>query len=232
MKNIGIIGAMDEEVIELKKIMKESRVNTIANMDFYEGNIGEKNVIVVRSGIGKVNAAICSQILIDRFNVGKIINTGIAGSLDSKIDIGDIVLSSDAIQHDVDARGFGYELGIIPRMETSTFIADRDMIENAKSACRKINQGINIHVGRVLSGDQFIEDQDKKSWLVSNFAGVCVEMEGAAIAQVASLNDIPFLIIRAISDKADGSAQMDYKKFEKLAIERTIKLLVELIPNL
>ncbi|NLJ90382.1 MAG: 5'-methylthioadenosine/adenosylhomocysteine nucleosidase [Clostridiales bacterium] len=232
MDSIGIIGAMDEEVKELQKLMKNTRVRTIATMDFYEGSINDKNVVVVRSGIGKVNAAICTQILIDNFNVRCIINTGIAGSLDAKINIGDIVLSSDTIQHDVDVSAFGHELGKIPRMESSIFVADSDMVSKGKDICQKVNPDTNVYVGRILSGDQFIQDKEKKDWLVSNFKGMCVEMEGASIAHVAALNNIPFLIIRAISDKADGSAQMDYYQFETLAIERTVKLLVELIPSL
>ena len=137
MNKIGIIGAMDEEVKELQKLMKNTRVESIATMDFYQGTIKDKNVVVVRSGIGKVNAAICAQILIDKFNVEGIINTGIAGSLEAKIDIGDMVLSSDAIQHDVDVRAFGHELGKIPRMESSVFVADSNMLGKAKSICRK-----------------------------------------------------------------------------------------------
>ncbi|NMB42512.1 MAG: 5'-methylthioadenosine/adenosylhomocysteine nucleosidase [Clostridiales bacterium] len=232
MNKIGIIGAMDEEVKELQKLMKNTKVESIATMDFYQGTIKDKNVVVVRSGIGKVNAAICAQILIDKFNVEGIINTGIAGSLEAKIDIGDMVLSSDAIQHDVDVRAFGHELGKIPRMENSVFVADSNMLGKAKSICKEVNSDINVYVGRVLSGDQFIQDKEKKDWLVSNFSGICVEMEGASIAHVAVLNNTPFLIIRAISDKADGSAQMDYYQFEALAIERTVKLLIELIPSL
>lgn len=232
MDKIGIIGAMDEEVEELKNIMSNTRVQTIATMVFYEGTIGSKEIVVVRSGIGKVNAAICAQILIDKFHVEGIINTGIAGSLDGNIDIGDIVLSKDAIQHDMDVKAFGHEYGKIPRMETSIFEANNDMVDKAEIACRKVNPSTNIYTGRILSGDQFIQDKEKKAWLISNFNGICVEMEGASIAHVAWLNQVPFLIIRAISDKADGSAQMDYYKFEKLAIERTLRLLVELIPSL
>lgn len=232
MNNIGIIGAMEEEVLELQKVMINTKVHTIATMDFYEGKIKDKDIVVVRSGIGKVNAAICAQILIDRYKVEGIINTGIAGSLETKIDIGDMVLSSDTIQHDVDVRAFGHDYGKIPRMDTWIFKADSEMISKAKVTCKKVNPDIKVHVGRVLSGDQFIQDKEKKSWLISTFKGVCVEMEGASIAHVANLNKIPFLIVRAISDKADGSAEMDYYKFEQLAIERTVRLLTSLIPTL
>lgn len=232
MNNIGIIGAMDEEVSQLKKIMTNTKVHNIASMDFYEGLIKNKRVIVVRCGIGKVNAAICAQVLIDKFNVEGLINTGIAGSLNVKIDIADMVLSKDAIQHDMNATGFGYDYGEIPRMKSSIFVADIDMIEKARIACLKVNPDINVHVGRILSGDEFVQSKEKKSWLLSQFGGYCVEMEGAAIAHVASLSNIPFLIIRGISDKADDSAQMDFDKFEEKAIQNSIRLLIEMIPNL
>ena len=232
MNNIGIIGAMDEEVNKLKKIMTNVKIHNLSSMEFYEGELNNKNVIVVRSGIGKVNAAICTQILIDKFNVEGLINTGIAGALDAKVDIADMVLSEDALQHDMNATGFGYEYGEIPRMKSSIFVADADMIEKAQSASLKVNPDVNVHVGRVLSGDEFVEDKEKKSWLLSQFGGHCVEMEGAAIAHVASLSRVPFLIIRGISDKADDTAQMDYDKFEAKAIENSVRLLIEMIPNL
>lgn len=232
MGNIGIIGAMEEEVTTLQEVMTDKKVHSIATMDFYEGKIKDKDVVIVRSGIGKVNAAICTQILIDIFMVKRIINTGIAGSLDAKINIGDMVLSSDALQHDVDVRAFGHEYGKIPRMDRWIFEASSEMISKAKTQCKEVNSDIKVYVGRILSGDQFIQDKEKKSWLVSTFKGICVEMEGASIAHVATLNKIPFLIVRAISDKADGSAEMDYYNFEQQAIKRTVKLLISLIPRL
>lgn len=232
MNNIGIIGAMDEEVNKLKKIMTNVKIHNLASMEFYEGELNNKNVIVVRSGIGKVNAAICTQILIDKFNVEGLINTGIAGALDAKIDIADMVLSKDALQHDMDATGFGYKYGEIPRMKSSIFVADTDMIEKAHAACIKVNPDINVYIGRILSGDEFVQDKEKKSWLLSQFKGYCVEMEGAAIAHVASLNNVPFLIIRGISDKADDSAQIDYDKFEAKAIENSVRLVLEMLANL
>ncbi|MCI8667994.1 MAG: 5'-methylthioadenosine/adenosylhomocysteine nucleosidase [Lachnospiraceae bacterium] len=228
-KKIGIIGAMDEEVSKLKECLEHLQVTTVAGMDFYEGNMSGINVVIVRSGIGKVNAAICTQILADRFGVTAIINTGIAGSLKNEINIGDIVLSSDAIQHDMDAAAFGYEPGVIPRMETSDFQASQELITIAENSCKQVLKDISVFCGRVLSGDQFISDKQKKDWLAENFAGYCTEMEGAAIAHAAYLNKIPFLIIRAISDKADDSAHMDYPAFEAMAIENSVLLLKEIL---
>lgn len=229
---LGIIGAMDEEVAKVKEEMRDVEVLSRASMDFYKGVINGHSAVVVRSGIGKVNAAMCAQILVDEYKVDAIINTGIAGSLDAAIDIGDIVLSTDALEHDMDAVTFGYPLGQIPRMDTLSFEADARLREIAKEACEKVNPEIKVFEGRVVSGDQFVSDKNKKKWLVDNFAGSCTEMEGAAIAHAAYLNKVPFLIIRAISDKADDSASMDYPAFEAKAIEHSVKLILELCSRL
>ena len=226
---LGIIGAMDEEVARIKEQLTEVQVETRAAMDFYRGKLGGKETVVVRSGIGKVNAAICTQILADVYQVSGVVNTGIAGSLKAEIDIGDIVLSSDALQHDMDATGFGYAPGQVPRVDTLSFPADKGQIQLAEACCREVNPDIHTFVGRVVSGDQFISDKEKKEWLVKTFSGYCTEMEGAAIAQACYLNGIPFLIVRAISDKADDSASVDYSVFEAKAIEHSVNLLTELI---
>jgi adenosylhomocysteine nucleosidase len=232
MDRIGIIGAMDEEVNQLKGKMTEVKVTGKAGMEFLTGKLGSKDVVIVRSGIGKVNAAISTQILIDEFQTGVVINTGIAGSLKAEINIGDMVISTDAIQHDMDATGFGYEYGVIPRMETSVFKADEELAKKAARICSQVNPDISVYSGRVVSGDQFISDKAKKTWISEQFGGYCTEMEGAAIAQTAYLNKVPFLIIRAISDKADDSANMDYGKFEAAAIAHTVKFVTALIKEL
>ena len=225
---LGIIGAMDEEVAKLKETMQDVAVETKASMEFYKGTMNGKEVVVVRSGIGKVNAGICTQILCDLYHVDAVINTGIAGSLNAKIDIGDIVLSTDALQHDMDASGFGYRIGQIPRVDTFAFEADEKLRELAIECNQKVNPEIQAFPGRVVSGDQFISDKAKKEWLIEQFSASCTEMEGAAIAQAAYLNGIPFLIIRAISDKADDSAGMDYAAFEAQAIKHSVNLLLEM----
>ena len=228
----GIIGAMEEEVAQLKGRMTNLTITSKAGMDFYDGFLEEKSVTVVRSGIGKVNAGCCTQILADLFQVDCVINTGIAGSLDANIDIGDIVLCTDAVQHDMDAVAFGYDLGVIPRMPVSFFPADNSLRQAAKAVCERVNPEIKVHEGRVATGDQFIADKAKKEFIVTNFQAKCTEMEGAAIAQAAYNNNLPFLIIRAISDKADNSAQMDYPTFEKQAIEHTVKLMLALVAEI
>lgn len=229
---LGIIGAMDEEVAKIKGQLTDVRVETRAAMDFYVGNLKGKDVVVVRSGIGKVNAAMCTQILADVYKVEGVINTGIAGSLKADIDIGDIVLSSDAVQHDMDATSFGYAVGQIPRVDTFAFKADDKLVQLAKECCARVNPDIHTFVGRVVTGDQFVSDKDKKQWLTDTFSGYCTEMEGAAIAQACYLNSIPFLIVRAISDKADDSATVDYPAFEAKAITHSVNLMIEMIRSL
>ena len=224
MKKIGIIGAMEVEIASLKSAMKVSRMLKKAQMEFLEGELEGCQAVVVRSGIGKVNAAVCTQILVDEFGVDGVINTGIAGSLKAEINIGDIVLSTDVVHHDMDATGFGYPLGQIPQMDAFSFQADEQMRKLAKEVCEEVNPEIRVFEGRVVSGDQFISSREVKDKIKENFDGCCTEMEGAAIAQTAYLNQIPFVIIRAISDKADDSATMDYPTFEKQAVEHSVRL--------
>ncbi len=229
---LGIIGAMEVEVKNIKNQMEQVNVEEVAGMKFASGLWHGRRVTVVRSGVGKVNAAVCTQILVDRFDVDAVINTGIAGSLRNEINIGDVVLSADALQHDMDARNFGYDLGVIPQMKVSDFAADQGLLEAAAAACEETCPDIRVHKGRVVSGDQFISDKDKKRQLVEAFDPYCTEMEGAAIAQTAYLNQIPFLIIRAISDKADDSASMDYGDFEAMAVANSVKILSAMVEKM
>ena len=229
---IGIIGAMEEEVAALKEAMDIEEIKEIASMTFYKGVLCGKDVIVVRSGVGKVNAAICAQILAGNFHVDTLINTGIAGSLDARIDIGDMVISADAVHHDMDASAFGDPVGQVPRMDTFTFPADKKLAELAKEVNEEVNPEIKTFIGRVATGDQFVASQEVKDRIVNNFQALCTEMEGVGIAHAAYLNKIPYVIIRAISDKADNSAEMDYPTFEKQAIAHSVKLVTNLLPRI
>ena len=229
---IGIIGAMEEEVAALKEAMEIQETVTKASMVFCKGILYGKEVVVVRSGIGKVNAGICAQILVDTFGVDVLINTGIAGSLDARIDIGDMVISTDAVHHDMDATVFGDPVGQVPRMDTLAFPADQVLVEKAKAANEKANPEIHTFTGRIASGDQFISSSEVKERIVNQFHALCTEMEGAGIAHAAYLNKVSYVIIRAISDKADNSATMDYPEFEKQAIVHSVRLVKELLPSL
>lgn len=226
---IGIIGAMEEEVAALKEDMDIQETVEQASMVFCKGKLCGKDVVVVRSGIGKVNAGICAQILVDRFQADMLINTGIAGSLDARIDIGDMVISTDALHHDMDATIFGDAIGQIPRMDTLAFPADEELVRKAAKANEKANPDIRTFTGKVASGDQFISSREAKEKIVENFHPLCVEMEGAGIAQAAYLNKVSYVIIRAISDKADNSATLDYPTFERQAIAHSVRLMKELL---
>lgn len=217
MELIGIIGAMEEEVLTLKDKMDIREVRSVATLDFFIGELSGKRCVVVRGGIGKVNAAVCAQILIDVFHVDAIVNTGVAGALNSNLDIGDVVIAREAVQHDMDATEFGYELGQIPRMKVSAFRCDEHIVELARRACDVLNSTTNVYVERIASGDQFVASTELKHDIIKHFNPYCVEMEGAAIAQVGYLNSVPTAIVRSISDKADASADVNFQEFAKMA---------------
>lgn len=229
MGKIGIIGAMEEEVLALKEKLKVSDVRGIASLEFYVGVLQGKEVVLVRGGIGKVNSALCTQLLIDCFHVDSVINTGVAGALNDSLSIGDIVISSDSLEHDVDASGFGYEPGVIPRMPDSIFKADKRLIHIAEKASEVLSVKTNVFTGRIVSGDQFISDPEKKRQLVADYKGFCVEMEGAAIAHACYLNKVPFVIIRSISDKADDAAEVNFAEFTQLAALNSCKMIEKML---
>ncbi len=209
--------------------MSDVEVKNVAGMSFYEGILSDKNVVVVKCGVGKVNAVMCTQVLADLYNVSAIINTGVAGSLNPEINIGDIVLATDTVEHDMDAGGLGFAPGINPDMDVNIFKTDDYLYNTAKEAAKNADLKVSVFSGRIVSGDQFISDKDKKRWLTDTFAGMCAEMEGAAIGHAAYLNNIPFLVVRAISDKADDSAEMDYPSFKDMAIANSISLITEIV---
>ena len=215
---LGIIGAMEQEVETLLGLLENKREAVHTGSTYYEGSLDGMDVVVVQCGIGKVNAALCVQILCDCYGVTHVVNTGIAGSLCAELDIGDLVISTDAMYHDVDCVHFGYTMGQMPGMPV-TYEADKKMAELAFAAAEAVNPG-HTRMGRVASGDQFVAVKELKEKIIAVTGALCTEMEGAAIAQAAYRNEIPFVIIRAISDKADDSAEMDYPTFERIAAHR------------
>lgn len=219
MTKLGIIGAMQEEIETLLHLMENKTEKEIAGSVFHDGILKGLPVTVVQCGIGKVNAALCTQILCDLFDVTHLVNTGIAGSLCNDLDIGDMVVSRDAMYHDVDATVFGYPMGKVPQMDVTSFPADDTLMAYAFAAAEGVNPG-HTKIGRVASGDQFVASREVKERIISITSALCTEMEGAAIAQTAYRNRIPFVILRAISDKADNSAEMDYPTFESIVAHR------------
>ena len=229
---IGIIGAMELEVEQLTAAMEDAALTQQAGMKFYSGKLEGTDAVVVRSGVGKVNAAVCAQILADRFGVDTVINTGIAGAVGLEVGIGDIVLSTSALQHDMDAVAFGYDLGVIPQQSCSDFPADPKLLQTALDCCAQHLPEVKVHTGRVVSGDVFVAKKEQKDFLRSQFSAACTEMEGAAIAHAAWLNGVPYLVVRAISDNADAGAVEDYPAFERQAAARSAKLVRAMLRRL
>lgn len=221
---LGIIGAMDVEVETLKQNMTNLKICKKAGMEFWTGTLHDCPVTVVRCGIGKVNAALCVQLLADCFGVTHIINTGVAGSLDAALDIGDIVISKDAMYHDVDCHDLDYAIGQVPDLDVLSFPADAHLVSLAEAACAALD--LRCKTGRIASGDQFVCQKEIKNKIIANTGALCTEMEGAAIAHAAYLNDIPCVILRAISDKADESAELDYPTFEQQAAHHCASLVL------
>lgn len=228
---IGIIGAMDEEIEILLREIKLQRKEAKAKMEFHCGVLWGQEVVVVRSGIGKVNAAVCAQILIDNFKVECIINVGIAGGIGENIYPGDVVVAKSLVQHDVDTSAFGDRIGQIPRLDTFDFECDADLVNKAKKACELLKEG-NSFTGIIATGDQFIAHVDKIRWLNEEFNAIACEMEGGSIAQVCYLNDIPFVVIRSISDNANSGAHMDFEKFKYIAVENSVGILKNMLENM
>lgn len=216
---------MDIEIETLKAQIEDLTVTQKAGTDYYEGKLRGLPVVLVRCGIGKVNAAIGAQILCDLFGVTHIVNTGIAGSLAQQQDIGDMVVSRDVMHHDFNCVAFGYENCRIPGMPLR-FAADEDMIRSAVAAAEKV--GATVRVGGIASGDQFVAEEAVKDQIIEKTGALCTEMEGAAIAQTAYRNGIPFVILRCISDKADSMADFDYPAFEKMAAQRCAQVTMDL----
>ena len=224
---LGIIGAMAVEVATLKEQMENMTAATIAGMEFCAGRLEGLDAVVVQCGVGKVNAAMCTQILCSVYGVTHLVNTGIAGSLCAELDIADLVVSTDAMYHDMDVNVFGYPIGQVPGMDVVAFPADEKLSACAFAAAEAVNPG-HTKSGRVASGDQFVSRKEQKEHIIAVSGALCTEMEGAAIAHTAYRNNVPFVILRAISDKADDSANMDYPTFEALAAHRCAQVTMHL----
>jgi len=229
---IGIIGAMHEEVIELREMMTDLEKIEVLDLVFYRGNLEGKEIVLVEGGIGKVNSSVCTTLLIDRFKVDKLIFTGVAGGTNPEIEVGDIVISNELIEHDFDCTAFGLKPGEIPRMDTSIFKADSKLIKIAEESAHNIFDKKSIYTGRIVSGDEFVAEPSKIKWLRDTFNSECTEMEGAAVAHVCHLFKTPFVIIRSISDKANDDAKTDFQEFVKLASKNSKKIIVEMLKRI
>ncbi|CAI6022166.1 5'-methylthioadenosine/adenosylhomocysteine nucleosidase [Cohnella sp. JJ-181] len=228
---IGIIGAMQEEIDLLLGALEDEVEMHRSGIRYVAGSLHGRKVVVCKSGVGKVNAAICTQVLIDRFNADKIIFTGVAGALDPELEIGDIVVSSSSMQHDIDVTALGYARGILPYQDSSDWAADEALVQAAREAGDQVFPG-RVKTGKVLSGDQFIADREQVKRLREELGGTCVEMEGASVAQVCAMNQVPYVVIRSISDKADGSADVNFAEFTVVASNRSFAIVNALLQRL
>ena len=232
MVTIGIIGAMEEEIAYIKEKMQIVSVKNIVGVDFQIGTMHGKSIVLARSGIGKVNAALCTQVLVDLYGVDYIINIGVAGGVDRELSVGDVVISSEVCQHDFDCTGFGHEPGVIPRMAESMFKADNALVKLAKTSADMLVGDNKAISGRIVSGDQFVAKKEDTKRIWDIFKASCVEMEGGAVAQAAYLNQVPFVIIRTISDNADEEANSDFAKFVETSAKRSALIIDEMIKGL
>ncbi|MGL4989832.1 MAG: 5'-methylthioadenosine/adenosylhomocysteine nucleosidase [Sarcina sp.] len=225
---LGIIAAMSEELELLLKEMEVESTNTKANMTFYKGKLWNQNVVGVVCGIGKVNAAICTQILISEYKIDKAINVGVAGGIKKDIYPGDVVIGNNLVQYDMDTTVFGDRIGQIPRLDTFDFKCDKELIELAQKACQE-NENIKSSTGRIITGDQFVASLEKVQWMEKEFDASACEMEGASIAHTCYLNNIPFVVIRSISDNANNGAHMDFAEFTAIGVKNSTSILKSML---
>lgn len=232
IEKFGMIGAMDEEIALVRDAMTNVTESRKAGIVFYEGTFAGKSAVLCKCGVGKVNAAVCTQVLIDSYRVDAVVFTGVAGALDPGLDIGDIVVSTECLQHDMDVTALGFARGVIPYQEQSVFSAHQDLVRAAFSAATSLFPDRRVVQGKVLSGDQFVASRDAVRDLYEQFSGTCTEMEGAAVAQACHMNEIPFVVIRSMSDKADGSAHVDFEQFTSMASQHSYRIVEAMIQQL
>lgn len=228
---LGIIGAMSEELEILLKDMKLESKNEKANMVFHKGQLWNQEVVAVVCGIGKVNAAICTQILISEYNVDKVINVGVAGGISKDIYPGDVVIANNLVQYDMDTTAFGDPMGQIPRLDTFDFKCDEELVKLAENACKE-NSEIKSSTGRIVTGDQFVASVEKVQCLEKEFGAAACEMEGGSIAHTAYLNNVPFVVIRSISDNANNGAHMDFAEFTAIGVKNSTTILKSMLLNM
>lgn len=228
---IGIIGAMDSEIARFLEDIQDLETHQIHGMEFYEGKMCGQQVVVCKSGVGKVNASICTSTLIQHFQVKKVLFTGVAGAVHSDLEIGDIVISSECQYHDMDVTSLGFKRGVIPYQETSIFPADPQLVNWAMEAAKKL-PAVQVRIGKVLSGDQFISNVDMVRVLRDELQGACVEMEGAAVAHVCHTLQTPYVVIRSMSDRADHSAHINFAEFMETAADHSYAVVRYLLNQL
>ncbi|USD36940.1 MULTISPECIES: 5'-methylthioadenosine/S-adenosylhomocysteine nucleosidase [Ferrimonas] len=228
---IGIIGAMEQEVALLRSQIQDLQVTTLANIEFYSGTLNGADVVVTRSGIGKVTAAIATTLLIERFAPDAIINTGSAGGFAQELAIGDVVISSEVRYHDVDVTAFGYEIGQLPS-QPAAFLPDARLVDVAKASIVRVGE-VQAIEGLICTGDSFIADPQRTAVMLSHFPAMAAcEMEAGAIAQTCHQFAMPFVVIRAISDNANDDSAVDFDSFIVKAGEHSAKVVMAMLDQL
>ena len=227
---VGIIGAMHIEVETIKALMENKTVEAISGVDYVRGVLHGSEIVIAACGIGKVAAAMCAQTMILKYAPDCIINTGVGGSLCTKLAIGDIAVAEKLVQHDMDTSPLGDPIGLISGINIVNIPADEKVI-NVLSEGIETLENVKGMRGIIASGDQFIASDEKKKFITENFGAIVCEMEGASIAQVCYTNGVPFGVVRAVSDCADGSSHMDYGEFLPVAAANAAKLIEYFVVN-
>ena len=230
MSKIGIIAAMNEEMQQIKKVMSNITENIVYNLHFYEGTISGKECVLVECGIGKVNAARTTQILIDNYDIEYVVNIGTAGGVDTSLNVTDVVIGEKLAQHDFDITAFGREKGFITGVGKYVF-SDEKLVKKCKEAMENIAQddSYKVLIGTIASGDIFCTDRNMANGIQKEFGALCVEMEGAAIGQICMLDNVPFIVIRSISDSPNGNNNIDFDEYITIASKRCAEFLKELL---
>lgn len=233
-KRIAIIGAMDSEIANLKNMLEDVEEIKIASITYYKGKLHGKDVVLLKSGVGKVNAAVATTIAIERFNVEKIIFTGVAGSGNPNYNIADIVISKNLIEHDFDTSDIdGDDITVLVEGYNNNYYpADEELIQLAKTSAEKVITNSKVYVDTIATGDQFVGNNEKVKQIYNKFKAGAIEMEGASVAHAALMYNIPFVVIRSLSDKADSDAEVDYPKFVIQASDNSAKIVAEMIDNM
>ncbi len=228
---IGILCALDREIERLLKEIEQPVHKSLCGYDYVEGSLRGRQVVLCRCGVGKVNAAVCAQAMIMTWPVRLIVNSGVAGALREPLEIGDICVATDLVQHDVDTTAVGDPIGFVSTVEQTYFRCAEWAVDGILRAAESI-EGVRAMAGRIASGDQFITDQDQKDRIVRLFDASACEMEGGAIAQVCFINGVDCAVIRAISDSSSGRHQMEYREFMPMAAETSAKVVLKFLENL
>lgn len=224
---LGIIGAMDSEVNELKECMKNPQIENISGIDFYLGEIENKKIVLAKSGVGKVFAAVCAEIMILKYKPDSIINIGIAGSLIDNLKIGDVAIAESVVQYDIDTTEVGDLPGLISGINIVNINCDKDIEKILEQCAKKLN--LNYETGVIATGDRFVKKNVDKEMIKKEFKGICSEMEGGSIGQVCYINGVKFCVVRVISDLADENANVDYTESKNKASSISIGLIKEYI---